>query len=67
MYDRWQANSLREFIEQTAPHVTVTVEQVGLGLDVFQTKPKGRPKANQTNAEKQAKKDRKRRQDRKRQ
>lgn len=67
VYDWWQAEFLRKFIEQTAPHVTVTVEQIDIGLDVFQPKPKGRPKVTLTDVEKQAKGDRKREQDRDRQ
>jgi hypothetical protein len=60
VYDQRQATFLRDFISENAPHVTVTLEQVDLGLDGFKRRKRGREKFNLADAERIAKMERRR-------
>ena len=62
VYDRQQAEFLRDFMMKAAPQVSVTLEQVDLELDTFQPRKTGRPKKKLTAAEATAKKEREKRQ-----
>ena len=61
VYDRQQAEFLLEFMTKAAPHISVTLEQIDLGIDAFQPRKTGRPKKVLTAAEATARHEREKR------